>query len=130
MSETTKKFANAILTRRKELGLTQEELAARVGTTKQMVSKYENGQRSPKVTMANAFAAALDTTLNELLGIEKDNSEIENETFQAKNDEVKLLIRGLNKLSSEQLEQATAMFKVMFAPQYAELFTKENEDDT
>ena len=130
MSEMTKKFAKAILNRRKELGLTQEELANRVGTTKQMVSKYENAQRSPKVTMANAFADALETTLDELLGVEKDNSELENESFHAKNNEVKLLIRGLNKLSPEQLEQATAMFKVMFAPQYAELFAKENDDDT
>ena len=45
MENMTKKFAEAVLSRRKQLGLTQEELAARVGTSKQMVSKYEKGQR-------------------------------------------------------------------------------------
>ena len=107
MDDMTAKFAKAILARRKELGLTQEELAERVGTTKQVVSKYENGQRSPKVIMANAFADALGTTLDELLEVEKDSSD---PVPEPKNDDVKLLIRGLNKLSPEQLEQARAEY--------------------
>ena len=67
MDEMTKKFANAILSRRKQLGLTQEDIALRVGTSKQMVSKYELAQRSPKVLMANRFAEALGTTLDQLM---------------------------------------------------------------
>lgn len=131
MENMTKRFANAVLTRRKQLGLTQEELAKRVGTSKQMVSKYELGQRSPKVAMANKFAAALETTLDDLLGVIRTSELMsQEEPVIPKNDDIKLLIRGLNKLSPEQLDQAKAMFKVMFAPQYAELFTKENDDDT
>ncbi len=63
----TMKFANAIYNRRKQLGLTQEELARRVGTSKQMVSRYELGQRSPKIVMADKFAEALETTLDTLM---------------------------------------------------------------
>ena len=130
MENMTSKFAKAIHNRRKELGLTQEELAERVGTTKQVVSKYENGQRSPKVVMANAFADALETTLDELLGVEKENELTESGEEHPKNEDIRLLLRGLNKLSPEQLDQAKAMFKVMFAPQYNELFTKEIRHDT
>lgn len=77
MESMTSKFANAVLTKRKELGLTQEELAEKVGTSKQMVCRYEKGQRSPKVAMANAFAEALGTTLDELLDVEKYEQEKE-----------------------------------------------------
>lgn len=37
------KLSNNILTLRRELGLTQEELANRLGVTNQAVSKWENG---------------------------------------------------------------------------------------
>ena len=32
---------------RKELGETQDEFAARIGTSKQVLSRYESGQRIP-----------------------------------------------------------------------------------
>ena len=44
------------------------------------------------------------------------------------NDDVRLLIRGLNKLSPEQLEQATNMMKIMFT-KYADYFDKEKTDN-
>ena len=123
MDDMTKKFAEAILNRRKQLGLTQDELAQKVGTSKQMVSRYEHAQRSPKVLMANKFAEALGTTLDELLEIEP----AEEELIIPQTNEAKILSRGIDRLPKEQREQALAMFKVMFAPKYADLFTKENE---
>ena len=47
---------------------------------------------------------------------------------QPANDDVRLLIRGLNKLSPDQLEQATNMMKIMFA-KYADYFDKEKDHD-
>ena len=44
--------------------------------------------------------------------------------------EAKILARGIDKLPKAQREQALSMFKLMFAPQYAELFNKGEEDDT
>ena len=123
MENMSKRFAQAVLDRRKQLKLTQEELAKRIGTTKQMVSKYELGQRSPKVAMANAFAEALETTLDELLGVDETGEE-----FIPQTTEAKILSRGIDRLPKEQREQALAMFKVMFAPKYADLFTKEDEE--
>ena len=80
MEDKKQLFASEMQKRRKALHLTQEELAKKIGTTKQMISKYEKGQRSPKISMANAIAAALGTTLNAMLGIElpdDDNSRLE-----------------------------------------------------
>ena len=136
MEDMTLKFAKAIYYRRKELGLTQEELAEKVGTTKQVVSKYELGQRSPKIFMANAFAEALGTTLNELLGV-KDESELEvfnvplkkPQAVYPQTDEVRILVNGFNKLPHEQQKQALDMFRVMFERQYPDLFEKETAKD-
>ena len=121
MDDKTKKFAEAIYNRRKQLGLTQDELAARVGTSKQIVSRYENAQRSPKVLMANKFAEALGTTLDELLGVE---GELEAFSNEPKTQEARILANGIDKLPKEQRERALAMFRVMFEPQYADLFKK------
>ena len=121
--DIAKEFAQAIYNRRKLLGLTQDEVAERVGTSKQMVSMYELGKRSPKVGMANKFAEALGTTIDELLGLDPIEEE-----FIPQTSEAKILSRGIDRLPKEQREQALAMFKVMFAPKYADLFTKEDEE--
>lgn len=132
MDDMTAKFAKAILARRKQLGLTQEELAERVGTTKQVVSKYENGQRSPKVIMANAFAAALETTLDELLDVEKVEPVLMQsaEEEYAKNQDIRILVKQLNSLSPEQLQQAKNVFRAMFAITNPELFEGDDNDAT
>lgn len=39
--------------------LTQEELARKLGTSKQVISRYENGQRSPKLSIAMQYAEKL-----------------------------------------------------------------------
>lgn len=47
-----------------------------------------------------------------------------------KTEEAKILSKGIDKLPKEQRKQALAMFRVMFAPQYAELFSKGENDAT
>lgn len=113
MENMTAKFASAVLSRRKQLRLTQQEVADRVGTSKQMVSKYELGQRSPKVAMANAFADALDTTLDELLGTDKAEL-LMPVPYCPQTDEAKQIAIGVDRLPEEQREKALAMFRVMF----------------
>ena len=125
MENMTSKFAKAVLARRKQLGLTQEELARMVGTSKQMVSKYELGQRSPKIIMARAFATALGTTLDELLDIERT----EEETMEIpKTQEARILATGIDKLPKEQREQALSVIRAMFA-KYSSYF-EEDKDET
>lgn len=44
---------------RKEKNMTQDEFATLLGTSKQVVSRYENGQRSPKVSIVSEYADKL-----------------------------------------------------------------------
>ena len=52
---------------RKKLGLTQAQLADRVGVSTQAVSKWENNVGLPDISMAVPLARALGTTTDELL---------------------------------------------------------------
>ena len=44
---------------RKARGISQEELARMLGTSKQVISRYENGQRSPKLSTVEEYADKL-----------------------------------------------------------------------
>ncbi len=46
--------------RRKELHLTQKQLAERMGVSFQFVSQTENGERIPSITTLNKFCEALE----------------------------------------------------------------------
>jgi transcriptional regulator with XRE-family HTH domain len=53
---------------RKELKMTQEELAFKIGTSQRQVSFYETGKNEPTANVLNALADALNTTADYLLG--------------------------------------------------------------
>lgn len=57
---TTKRAKSALAVRRKEKGLTQAELAARVGIAQRTVAAYECGERRPSVDVAKKMAKELD----------------------------------------------------------------------
>ncbi len=54
---------------RKNLGWTQDQLAERLGVTAQAVSKWENDQSCPDITMLPKLADLFNTTTDALLGI-------------------------------------------------------------
>ena len=56
---------------RKRLGLTQDSLAEKLGITAQAVSKWENDQSCPDITMLPRLAEIFGITTDELLGREK-----------------------------------------------------------
>ena len=55
---------------RKRLGLTQDSLAEKLGVTAQAVSKWENDQSCPDITMLPKLAEIFGTTTDALLGRE------------------------------------------------------------
>ncbi|WP_232501797.1 helix-turn-helix domain-containing protein [Eggerthella sp. YY7918] len=59
-----------IQSRRKVLGLTQEQLAERLGVSRQTVTKWETGETSPDLANAGALAEALDVSLDALVAYE------------------------------------------------------------
>lgn len=48
-------------------GMTQQDLARRIGSTKSAISMYENGRRSPKLETLSLICQALDCTADMLL---------------------------------------------------------------
>ena len=58
-----------IMEHRKALGLTQDQLAEKLGVTAQAVSKWENDQSCPDITMLPKLADIFGITTDALLGI-------------------------------------------------------------
>ncbi len=53
---------------RKERGETQDEFAKKIETSKQVLSRYESGQRIPKISLAEKYAKALGVSVDYLMG--------------------------------------------------------------
>lgn len=75
--ETT--LGERIVTHRKKAGLTQDKLADLLGVTAQAVSKWENDQSCPDITMLPKLAEVFHTTTDELLGVATKVAEQEDE---------------------------------------------------
>ena len=57
---------NIIRQRRKELGLSQEELAERCGVSRQTVNAIENNKYDPTLALAFRLAGELQVTVDQL----------------------------------------------------------------
>lgn len=64
------RLANRLKERRGDLGLTQAELAERVGVTRKTVNTVENGVFTPSTTLAIRLAKALQLSVEDLFWIE------------------------------------------------------------
>lgn len=62
-----------LLEKRKEKGMSQEQLASIVGVSRPFISQLENGEHSPSIKTAVALAKALDCTVDELLAEDDDD---------------------------------------------------------
>ena len=60
-------FSQFLYTRRKALGLTQQNIADRLNITNKAVSKWEAGECSPETSQLVALADVLECTMDELL---------------------------------------------------------------
>lgn len=64
-------IARVVMMRRAELGLTQQELAERMGTTKSVISRIESGQHRSGTDTLRRLAQALDG--HAVIGFEFDS---------------------------------------------------------
>ena len=67
-----KTLGTRIAALRKEKGLTQEELAEKLGVSSQAVSKWENDLSCPDIMLLPSLAKIFDTTVDELLSGKKE----------------------------------------------------------
>ena len=66
--ETPVDFGTRLRQIRKELGENQDQFAARIGTSKQVLSRYEKGQRIPKISLLEKYAKSLNVSVDYLMG--------------------------------------------------------------
>ncbi len=60
---------------RKELEMTQKELAEKLGVTDKAVSRWENGMNFPDIALMDKIAQTLEISVVELLGVENESRE-------------------------------------------------------
>ena len=72
----TVKISNFILMARTKAGLTQKELADKIGVSDKTISKWETGKSLPDISYYETLCDALNIKVNELLSGEYLNEEI------------------------------------------------------
>ncbi len=78
-----KKIGKYIAENRKKKNMTQEQLAEKLGVTSKTISRWENGNYMPDISMLKPLSEELGITLNDLLSGEK----VEKEKYQEKLEE-------------------------------------------
>ena len=86
------KLSEKILCSRKRAGLSQEALAAKLGLSRQAVSKWETGESQPETAKLAALAAALGVSVDWLLS--EDGSEEAREVSGDRADGLPGVLRG------------------------------------
>ncbi len=94
MNET---IGNRISRLRKENGMSQEALAEKIGVSSQAVSKWENDQSCPDISVLPQLAKLLDITVDELL--------------TGNSNEVRMMPKGQRK----SLEELTLRVRILSA---------------
>lgn len=67
-------FKDNLIELRKCNNMSQEELASRIGITRQTLSKYETGESVPDIEKCSAIAKALGISMDDLVNYDKDEN--------------------------------------------------------
>ncbi len=66
------KIKNLISNLRKEFGFTQQELAGRLGVSRQTIISLENGKYNPSIYLAHKIAVVFGKSIEEIFIFEED----------------------------------------------------------
>ena len=134
-----------ILNYRQENKISQREFARRCALSNSLISLLEMGENpqtgkkiSPDLItyrkLANGMGISVQALfekldLSEPVSMSFGDAQEIMDTGSPKTTEARILANGIDKLPKEQREKALAVFRLMFEPQFAELFTKGKEED-
>lgn len=93
---------------RKEIGITQEEMANRLGVTTPAVNKWENGNSNPDIELLAPIARLLHISLDALLSFHETLSDVE----------IEEMIREMDKMFSEEGYEKTYEWAVKIVKEY------------
>lgn len=106
-------FGSKLKKIRISMGLSQEEFAKKLNTTKQVISRYETEQRTPKITIAQNYADILKVPLNDLIdnNIELNIKKSIPASEDALSDDEMLLINLFRQIPFESRPLVLSMIK-------------------
>ena len=70
-------LGNSLFNARKKSGLSQEEVAEKLGVSRQTISKWETDETLPDIRQSKKLAVLYDVSLDELIDFDVDLKEIE-----------------------------------------------------
>ncbi len=102
-----KKTGRFISQRRKELNLTQKQLAEKLNVTDKAVSKWETGNGAPDIALLSSLSKILDVTVIEIL----DGEQTENTCKDLQTE--KIVIESLKKAKKVQIRTIISVFATL-----------------
>ena len=96
---TNFQFSQAFTIRRKQIGVTQEQIADYIGVSRAAVSKWEKGLSYPDITLLPKLATYFNVSIDELLGYEPQLTKERIEKIYAK------LAKQFSEKAFEEVEQ-------------------------
>ena len=136
------KLSTIVTDYRHRMQISQREFSRRCGLSNSYISFIENefNPRTgkpivPTIEQYQKIASGMGMTVQQLFELLDEDSPVDLHVHvpdpddQPKNDDVRLLVRGVNQFTPDEIEQAKAMMKIMFA-KHAKYFEEENSDDT
>src|SRR5688572_19587581 len=101
-NEFLKAFGQRLRFARERVGLTQGELAKRVGKAQNLISKYESGLQAIRITELPILAETLGVTISYLFGEDYEDSEVDEISAVAR-ELVPPLRKAINDLAHQYL---------------------------
>ena len=95
-------IANRLVELRKKKGLSQEELADKLGLSRQAVSKWERAESSPDTDNLICLAKLYNVSLDDLLQTSQDVEEIKEEVREKENEKEENSIKELKQRLEEK----------------------------
>lgn len=117
---TDNEVSARIKERRKELKLTQQELADKIGVSLMTVLRWEKGERTPNTSIMPQLSSALNVSAGYLMGMEekperrKDISEKENTTQERNTNMAVIALKDGNRVEAPATPEGYAFLEHLF----------------
>jgi transcriptional regulator with XRE-family HTH domain len=122
---TNIEIGDAIRRKRKERGISQQELAELASLNYVTISKYESGKVEPGARALARIATALDVTTDELLGRTEEQEEDAEDIWQLRerlrrDPDFRLLFSAADKATPDHIRAAAQMLKALEPQEFSE----------
>lgn len=105
-------FSTMLRQLRKKAGMTQPELAKKLGVSRSTISMYELGSREPDFETLEGIADIFNVDMNTLIGKENDTD--------PNDDTIDILYRKAKSMTKEQRETLIELANVIFREDFGE----------